>query len=332
MVRIAATLVLAIGGVLIIQGQLTVGEYVQFIVYLGLLSNAAKQLSRALERLQQGSAAAGRIGEVLLRRPNIADRPAAIAPHIEGHLHFENVGVRSEGRWMLRNIDLDIPDGATLGIVGATGAGKSSLLSLIGRMRDPDEGRVVLDGHDVRDLKLSALRKAIGYVPQETLLFGMSLRDNITFGLENTPDEHVEAAMRTARLTNDLAQLPQGLGTTVGERGTTLSGGQKQRTAIARALVRDPQILLLDDSLASVDTHTAAEILAELKSARRDRTTLIVSQRLASVRDADQIVVLDAGRIIERGTHGELLQQNGRYAAMYRRELREAEDEDEVAA
>jgi len=328
-VRIAATLVLAIGGMLIIQNQLTIGEYVQFVVYLGLLSNAANQISRALERLQQGSAAAGRIGEVLLRRPKIADRPNAIAAPVHGELHFENVGVRAEGRWILRGIDLDIPAGATVGIVGATGAGKSSLLSLIGRTRDPDEGRVLLDGHDVRDLKLACLRSAIGYVPQETLLFGMSLRDNITFGLENTPDEHVEVALRTARLVNDLPQLPQGLGTTVGERGTTLSGGQKQRTAIARALVRDPQILILDDSMASVDMHTAAEILAELKAARRDRTTLIISQRMASVRDADKIVVLDDGRIIERGTHAELLQHNGLYAAMYRRELREAE-EDEV--
>lgn len=329
-VRIAATLVLAIGGVLIISNQLTVGEYVQFVVYLGLLSNAANQLSRALERLQQGSAAAGRIGEVLLRRPRIADRPGAISPNIQGHLRFQDVGLRAEGRWILRQINLDIPHGATVGIVGATGAGKSSLLSLIGRTRDPDEGSVVLDGHDVRDLKLAALRGAIGYVPQETLLFGMSLRDNMTFGLDDTPDEYVEVAMRTARLINDLPQLPQGLATTVGERGTTLSGGQKQRTAIARALVRDPQILILDDSMASVDMHTASEILTELKSARRDRTTIIISQRMASVRDADNIVVLDGGRIVEQGTHAELLQANGLYAAMYRRELREAEEQDEV--
>lgn len=330
-VRIAATLVLAVGGSLIIQGRLTVGEYVQFVVYLGLLSNAANQLSRALERLQQGSAAAGRIGEVLLRRPKIADRPAAVAVAVNGRLRFENVGVRAEGRWILRHVDLDIPAGATVGIVGATGAGKSSLLGLIGRTRDPEEGRVLVDDYDVRDLKLATLRGAVGYVPQETLLFGMSLHDNITFGLEDTPDEHVEVAMRTARLINDLPQLPQGLGTTVGERGTTLSGGQKQRTAIARAIVRDPRILILDDSMASVDMHTASEILAELKSARRERTTLIISQRMASVRDADTIVVLDDGHIVERGTHSELLQENGQYAAMYRRELRQAE-EDEGAA
>jgi ATP-binding cassette subfamily B protein len=310
---------------LIIEGQLTLGEYVQFIIYLNLLSTAAQQLSQAYERLQQGSAAAGRIGEVLLRRPDIADAPDAIALPLAGDLRFEGVGVRVHDRWVLRDIDLAVPAGTTLGIVGATGAGKSTLLSLIGRVRDPDAGRVTLDGHDLRALKLASLRSALAYVPQETLLFGMSLRANITLGLAGVPDARILAAARAARLTNDLAQLPQGLDTPVGERGATLSGGQKQRTAIARALVRDPRILLLDDSLASVDTQTAAEIIGELSAARGSQTCLIVSQRLAAVRDADQIVVLDEGRVIERGTHASLLRQGGRYAAMYRRELQQAE-------
>jgi ATP-binding cassette, subfamily B, multidrug efflux pump len=325
-VRLAATLILAIGGLLIIEGRLTLGEYVQFIIYLNLLSTAAQQLSQAYERLQQGSAAAGRIGEILLRRPDIADAPDAIALPLAGDLRFEGVGVRVQGRWVLRDIDLAVPAGTTLGIVGATGAGKSTLLSLIGRVRDPDAGRVMLDGHDLRTLKLATLRSAVAYVPQETLLFGMSLRANITLGLSGVPGERLEAAAHAARLTNDLAQLPQGLDTPVGERGATLSGGQKQRTAIARALVRDPRMLLLDDSLASVDTQTAAEIIGELSAARGSRTCLIVSQRLAAVRDADQIVVLDEGRVIERGTHASLLRQGGRYAAMYRRELQQAEE------
>jgi ATP-binding cassette, subfamily B, multidrug efflux pump len=324
-VRLAATLILAIGGMLIIQGRLTLGQYVQFIIYLNLLSTAAQQLSQAYERLQQGSAAAGRIGEVLLRRPDIADAPDAIALPLAGDLRFEGVGVRVQGRWVLRDIDLAAPAGTTLGIVGATGAGKSTLLSLIGRVRDPDAGRVTLDGHDLRTLKLASLRSAVAYVPQETLLFGMSLRANITLGLSGVPDTRIQAAAHAARLTNDLAQLPQGLDTPVGERGATLSGGQKQRTAIARALVRDPHILLLDDSLAAVDAQTAAEIIGELNQARGGRTCLIVSQRLAAVRDADQIVVLDEGRVVERGTHASLLRQGGRYAAMYRRELQQAE-------
>jgi ATP-binding cassette subfamily B protein len=329
-VRMAVTLVLAIGGLMIIQGRLTIGQYVQFIVYLGLLSNAAMQLSRALERLQQGSAAAGRIGEVLLRRPRIADDPQAIAPTIRGAVRFERVGVRLEGRWVLRDVTIDVPAGTTLGIVGTTGAGKSTMLSLLGRVIEPDEGRVLIDGHDIRRLKLDTLRRAIGYVPQETLLFGMSLRENIALEGVEVPDDRIHAAMRAARLSNDLPQLPQGLATVVGERGATLSGGQKQRTAIARALLRDPRILILDDSLASVDAHTAAQILAELRATRRDRTCLIVAQRIASVRDADQIVVLDNGAVAERGTHQSLLARDGLYAAMYRRELQQAEDDEEV--
>ena len=327
-VKLAATLVVGVGGALVIGGGLTVGQYVQFIVYLGLLASAAQQLSQAFERLQQGSAAAGRIGEVLRRRPQIVDTPESLTITPRGHIRFEDVGVRAagEGRWALRGVTLDIPPGTTLGIVGATGAGKSTLLGLLGRVQDPDEGRVLLDGVDIRSIKLECLRRAVCYVPQETLLFSMSLRDNITLGLDAVPDERVHEAARAARLTNDLAQLPRGLATVVGERGASLSGGQKQRTAIARALVRDPRVLLLDDSLASVDAHTASEIIAELASARAGRTCLVVSQRLASVRDADQIIVIDGGRIVEQGTHQSLLALDGRYAAMYRHELRQAEE------
>ena len=245
---------------------------------------------------------------------------------MRGHVRFEHVGVRVGERWVLRDLNFDVPAGSTLGIVGATGAGKSTLLSLVGRIVDPDRGQILIDGHDIRQIALKHLRATVVYVPQETLLFGMSVRDNIALGIPSVPDEHVHAASRAARLSNDLAQLPHGLATTVGERGATLSGGQKQRTAIARALVRDPQVLLLDDSLSSVDTQTAAEIMAELNVGRNRRTCLLVSQRLASVREADQIIVLDDGQIAERGTHAELLALGGRYAAMYRRELRQAEE------
>lgn len=330
-VRLAAALVLGIGGALVVGRTISVGQYVQFIVYLGLLSAAAQQLSQAYERLQQGSAAAGRIGEVLRRRPRIVDAPDAITHMPSGDICFENVGVRAsgDGPWIVRGINLRVPAGATVGIVGATGAGKSTLLSLVGRVRDPDEGRVTIGGIDIRRIRLETLRRYVAYVPQEPLLFSMSVRDNITLGLSHAPDELVHRAASAARLTNDLAQLPQGLATIVGERGATLSGGQKQRTAIARALVRDPAILLLDDTLSSVDTQTAAEIMRELAAARAGRTVLIVSQRMAAVRDADQIIVLHDGRIVEQGDHQSLLALNGRYAAMYRRELRQAEEAEE---
>jgi ATP-binding cassette subfamily B protein len=235
---------------------------------------------------------------------------------------------------VLHDIDFDVPAGSTVGIVGATGAGKSTLLGLIARVQDPRSGTVCIDGTDVRELSLESLRGAMAIVPQETLLFSMTLRDNITLGLQDVPDEVVDAAIKTARLSNDLPQLPRGLDTPVGERGASLSGGQKQRTAIARALVRDPRILLLDDALASVDAQTASEIiagLAERGAGRARRTTFIVSQHLLAVRKADLILVLHEGTIAERGTHEELVSLGGRYAAMYEQEHRRKTIEEEPA-
>ncbi len=310
-VRVTAAIVLAVGGTLVIGGDLTLGQFVQFIVYLGLLSNAAVQISSAYERLQQGAAATGRI----------ADTPDAVAAEITGAVKMEGVGVRASGRSILHDIDFEAPAGSVVGIVGPTGAGKSTLLSLIARVQDPRVGRVLVDGVDLRSIRLDDFHRALAIVPQETLLFGMSIRDNITLGLHDVPDEDVERAIEKARLAKDLEQFPQRLQTPVGERGATLSGGQKQRTAIARALVRDPRILLLDDALASVDAETASQIIAGLAGDGR-RTTFIVSQHLLAVRRADLILVLDGGTIVERGTHDELLALGGRYAAMVERELR----------
>ncbi len=331
MVRIAATIIVLVGGLFIIGEQLTIGQYVQFIIYLNLLNTGAQQITDAFERLQQGSAAAGRVGEVLHLLPKINDAADAGEPEFQGAVHFDHVSVYAEGqeRWILRDINLTIPPGATVGIVGPTGAGKSMLISLLGRIYDPDEGAVYLDGHDLRRIKLMALRRNVVYVLQETLLFSMPLRGNIALGAGETPDPQIYRAMEQARLTNDLPQLPKGLDSIVGERGATLSGGQKQRTALARALVRNPKVLILDDALASVDMHTSAQIIEELRHSTTDagqRTSIIVSQRMAAVRHADKIVVLNEGRIVEEGDHETLLARNGLYAEMYHREIEQAEE------
>ena len=234
-------------------------------------------------------------------------------------------GLRTTDGWVLRHISFTVPRGSSLAIVGATGVGKTTLVNLLARVRDPDEGQVLIDGNDIRTLPLEDLRHAIGYVPQDTFLFSVPLRENITFGRPDAAEEEIDRAVTLSRLSNDLNQFPQGLDTLIGERGVTLSGGQKQRTAIARAVLRDPAILVLDDALSSVDTHTAAEILAGLREVMQDRTSIIIAQRIATVKDADRTIVLHNGRIVEQGTHRDLLNQGGRYAAMYRRELLVAE-------
>ena len=229
----------------------------------------------------------------------------------------------------MRDINLEIAPGSTVGIVGPTGAGKSMLISLLGRIYDPDEGAVYLDDHDLRQIKLTALRHSVAYVLQETLLFSMPLRGNIALGNGDTSDHQIYRAMEQARLTNDLPQLPKGLDSIVGERGATLSGGQKQRTALARALVRNPKVLILDDALASVDMHTSAQIIDELRQSAGGagrRTSIIVSQRMAAVRYADKIVVLNEGQIVEEGDHDTLLARHGLYAEMYHREIEQAQE------
>ena len=327
-VQLASTAVVLVGGLLIIDKQLTVGQYVQFLVYLTLLNGAAQMITGSFERLQQGSAAAARIGEILHQWPRIVDTQEALHTRLEGHIRFVDAGVYAEDqqRWVLRNINLEIPAGQTVGIVGPTGAGKSMMIGLLGRIHDPNEGRIEIDGHDLRSIALASLREHIVYVPQETLLFSMKLRDNIALGIPDTPDYRIYRASEQSRLANDLPQLPQGLDSLVGERGATLSGGQKQRTSIARALVREPTVLLLDDALSAVDMKTSAEIIQQLNEAPTRRTSIIVSQRMAAVQNADQIVVLDQGRIIAKGSHDELMAEGGIYAAMVQREQDQADE------
>ena len=345
-------LILLVGGQYVAAGTMSLGDLVLFNTYLALLAWPMVNLGWTVNLYQQASASLGRIAEVLHRRPMI-DSPAESPAHaaVAGTIEFRDVGIRfdraevrglraasesaspspqpsvlsTRGEWIMRHISFTVTRGSALAIVGSTGVGKTTLVNLLARVRDPDEGQVLLDGHDIRTLPLDELRRTIGYVPQDTFLFSVPLRENVTFGRTDATEAQIDRAVAISRLSNDLTQFPDGLDTLIGERGVTLSGGQKQRTAIARAVLRDPAILVLDDALSSVDTHTASEILAGLREIMHERTSIIIAQRIATVKDADRVIVLHEGEIVEQGGHRELLTQGGRYAAMYRRELLEAE-------
>src|SRR5919202_2065156 len=320
-------LLLYAGGREVVEGRLTLGQFVQFNAYLAQLAWPMIGLSWVATMWQQGSASMQRLQEVLSIEPSIAspEHPSTWQPR--GQIEFRDVSLVLDGRTVLDRVSLTIPAGATYAIVGPLGSGKSSLVSLIPRLQDVTRGQVLLDGIDVRDLPLDELRRHIGFVPQETFLFSGSLRENVAFGLspDDATESRVRDAVRLSRLENDLDQWPGGLDTLIGERGVTLSGGQKQRAALARAVAKDPAILILDDALSAVDTYTEAEILKRLRGVMRERTSIVVAHRISTVKDADEILVLDDGRISERGTHRELLEKGGLYAAMYRRQLLEEE-------
>jgi ATP-binding cassette subfamily B protein len=300
---------------------------VQFNGYLLMLSWPMIALGWVVSLYQQGAASMGRIRQIMLQKPKIANnsrtRPEISA--IKGDIRFDHVSLSYDKRKVLDDVTFHAPAGSSLAIVGATGAGKSSIVSLIARVHEAQEGRVLIDGVDVREIPLEVLRRNIGYVPQDTFLFSTSLDENVAFGVEEPDPALITRAVETSRLSQDLDQFPNGLETVIGERGVTLSGGQKQRTSLARAVMRDPAILILDDALSSVDTHTQSEILSRLKEVMEGRTSLIIAQRISTVKDADQILVLDDGRIVERGNHQELVARRGIYASMYRRELLSSE-------
>ena len=315
---------LYVGGREVVEGRLTLGQFVQFNAYLALLAWPIMAVGWVASMVQQGTSALRRVHAVLSTEPTIVDPPAPVRLESpRGEIEFRDVSLTLGGSEVLRHVNLHVRAGETVAIVGPLGGGKSLLAGLVTRMHDPTSGQVLVDGVDVRHLALADLRRLVGYVPQETFLFSGEVRENVAFGLapEDATDERVLQAVRLSRLENDLDQWPRGLATIIGERGVTLSGGQKQRTSIARAVAKDPTILILDDALSSVDTRTEEAILEGLRGFMARRTSLVIAHRLSTVRLADRIVVLVRGEIAEEGTHQELVQRGGIYTQMYRRQL-----------
>ncbi len=324
---LGAVIVLGVGGRDVILGRITVGEFVAFAFYLLQLIWPMIALGWIINLFQRGAASMGRIQEIMRVQPTLADaeQPATIA-HPEGAIAFRDVSFRYPGteRWVLRNISFTIEPGQTVAIVGRTGSGKSSIVRLIPRLYDPEAGEISFDGVPIRQIPLAQLRSLIALVPQEPFLFSDRLGANIAFGLQDGFDAtRVEAAAEIAQLTETIREFPKGYETQLGERGINLSGGQKQRATLARALTRDAPVLILDDALSSVDTHTEMRILKGLRDVFRGRTSIIVSHRVTAVKDANQILVVEDGQIVERGVHAELLAADGVYTRLLHRQLLE---------
>lgn len=324
MIALAIPLTLWLGGKQVIRGEVTPGQFVSFLSYIAMMTWPIMSLGWVINLFQRGTASMVRIDEILREKPEIVDE--ATTPHeVAGSIEFRNLSFSYGKTPVLSDINLKVPAGNSLAIVGPTGSGKSTLVSLIPRIYDAEPGTVLIDGRPIREVPLDTLRRSIGFVPQETFLFGDSIRENIALGVTDATDEEVRNAAEAASIASEIESFSDKYDTMVGERGITLSGGQKQRTAIARALIRNPRILIMDDALSSVDTHTEDHILNHLREIMRGRTTIFISHRVSTVRNADRIAVLHGGRIVEYGTHDELLALNGYYTDLYNKQLLEEE-------
>ena len=335
--NIGQAIVLYAGGTQIINGTMTLGQYQEFSLYLLFVFIPIGQLGFIITQMAQASASAGRVFEIMDAKSDVVDKPGAIAlPEIRGTVEFKDVSFKYPGGAnVLNRMSFVAKPGQTVALLGATGSGKSSIINLIPRFYDPTSGVITIDGHDLRDVTIDSLRKQIGIVLQETNLFTGTIRDNIAFGRPDATDEEVIAAAKAAAAHDFILEFPQGYDTPVGERGTTLSGGQKQRIAIARALLLDPHILILDDSTSSVDLVTEYKIQKALDRLMKGRTSFVIAQRISTVLNADQILVLDKGTIAARGTHEELMEDSEIYAQIYQSQLVEdvhlSEEETAVA-
>jgi ATP-binding cassette, subfamily B, multidrug efflux pump len=319
--------VLWFGGLQVMAGQLTTGEFIAFIFYLGMLTWPMIALGWVINLFQRGNASMARINRILHREPAIRDGGAADLPAIRGDIEFRHVWFRYPGseRWVLRDVSFRVAAGETAAIVGPTGSGKSTIMALLARRYDVTQGQILVDGTPIGDVPLRQLRQAMGSVPQDSFVFSDTVANNVALGIGEGPGrlERILWAADVAQLRETVEGFPHGWDTRLGERGVNLSGGQRQRATLARAIARDPVILMLDDALSAVDTQTEKQILARLRAVMRDRTALVVSHRVSAVMGADLILVLDEGRIVQQGTHGVLMRRKGMYASLLRRQLLE---------
>jgi ATP-binding cassette, subfamily B, multidrug efflux pump len=325
MLGLAMVLVLWMGGREVLAGRMNIDAFTAFNIYMMQLTFPIIALGWVVNIFQRGTASLIRLNEILQEQPDIKDEAGSRDLEVKGEIEFRGLNFEYAGKTVLHDLNLRVPAGSSMAIVGPTGSGKTTLVNLIPRIYDAAPGMVLVDGRPIREFSVASLRKSIGFVPQETFLFSDRIRENIALGVESATDDEIHNAAEAANIAQDIESFPEHYQTMVGERGITLSGGQKQRTAIARALIRNPRILILDDALSSVDTHTEDKILNHLREVMQGRTTIFISHRVSTVRNADRIAVLHDGRIVESGTHDELLALNGYYSDLYNKQLLEEE-------